>query len=270
MKFRKYGYYVLIALLLIVFVVSAYFVAEYVLDSKEQKHRYDNLASLVSEARTDATENTEPSDGAEPTEEPEGTEAEDAWILPEYREVYQCNSDLVGWLSIDDTDINYPVVQTPDEPDYYLYRDFYGEYNIHGCLYAREQCDINAPSDNITIYGHHMRDGSMFGSLKKYRNKSYWENHSTLRFDTLTEHHTYQIFAVFKTTATLEGFAYHQFVDALDEADFDDFIATCKKLSRTYYDTGITPSYGDKIICLSTCEYTQDYGRFVVAAVMVS
>lgn len=271
MRFRKYAYYVIIILLLIVFVISAFYVGSYILDSREQKEQYNNLAAIVDNARVEATESPENTEATENMQSSDGP-AEDAQsdILPEYREVYEMNSDLVGWLSIDDTQVNYPVVQTPDNPDYYLYRNFEREYNIHGCLYAREECDINTPSDNITIYGHHMRDGTMFGSLEKFRNKTYWEEHSTLRFDTLTEHHTYQIFAVFKTTASVgEGFSYHQFVDAQDKEEFDEFIATCKKLGRDYYDTGITPEYGDKIICLSTCEYTQENGRFVVVAVRI-
>lgn len=265
MKLKQSLYYIIIAVLVIIFTCSAFYVGRYVLDAKEQKEHYDNLAAIVENARA-ATEAPEEDDATIDPEAP--TEETEPSILPEYQELYDMNSDLVGWLSIDGTDINYPVMQTPDEPDYYLHRNFDKEYNVHGCLYAREECDINAPSDNITIYGHHMRDGSMFGSLKNYQKKTYWEDHSTLRFDTLTERHTYQIFAVFKTTATVdEGFAYHQFVDAEDEEAFKDFISTCKGLS--FYKTGITPEYGDKVICLSTCEYSQANGRFVVAAVRI-
>lgn len=272
MKFRKYAYYIIIALLLIIFLISAFYVGSYVLDSREQKTQYNNLAAIVENARTEVTEAAgealKDEDPENAGNSDEASDAEESPILPEYRDVYALNSDLVGWLSIDDTEVNYPVVQTPENPDYYLYRNFEQEYNVHGCLYAREACDVNAPSDNITIYGHHMRDGTMFGSLKYYQKKSYWEEHSTLRFDTLTERHTYEIFAVFKTTASQgEGFAYHQFVDAESEEAFDEFISTCKGLS--FYKTGITPEYGDKIICLSTCEYTQQNGRFVVAAVRI-
>lgn len=273
MKFRKAAYRIIIFLLLIIFLCSAYYVTTYILDSQEQKEAYNDLAAVVEAARqqqgeTETVQSTAPGENAPEAEAP--SEEPESCILPEYRELYAMNDDLVGWISIDDTGINYPVVQTPDRPDYYLYRNFAGEQNIHGCLYVREQCDVNLPSDNVTIYGHHMRDGSMFGGLEKYLKKSYWEEHSTLRFDTLTERHTYQIFAVFRTTASVgEGFSYHQFVDALDEAEFDEFVATCKKLGRDFYDTGITPEYGDKIICLSTCEYTQENGRLVVAAVRI-
>ena len=109
----------------------------------------------------------------------------------------------------------------------------------------------------------------MFACLNDYVYKETWENNPMISFDTLYDYHTYKIFAVFKTTAALgEGFSYHQFVDAANEDDFDDFIATCKDLA--FYETGITPVYGDKIICLSTCEYTLEHGRLVVAAVRIA
>ena len=113
-----------------------------------------------------------------------------------------------------------------------------------------------------------MADGTMFAALNSYTNKNTWDRNSLIFFDTLTEYHTYKIFAVFKTSANVgEGFSYHQFVDADNEAEFDEFVKTCKDLA--FYDTGITPKYGDKLICLSTCEYSQDNGRLVVAAVRI-
>ena len=270
MKSKQVIYYGLIVILLIVFLVSGIYVLRYMIDSEQQQSRYDNLAALVEEARSQATEppvketTPPPEDGStEPTAEP--TEPP---ILTEYEALYELNNDLVGWIRIEDTKLNYPVMQTPESVDYYLHRNFDREYNVHGCIYVREVCDVNKPSDNLTIYGHHMKDGSMFGTLSRYNKKSYWEEHDLIQFDTLTERHTYRIFSVFKTTATLgKGFEYHRFVDAVDEEDFNEFIATCKELA--FYDTGITPVYGDKIICLSTCEYTLQNGRLVVAAVRI-
>ena len=114
-----------------------------------------------------------------------------------------------------------------------------------------------------------MADGSMFAALNSYTSKAAWEKNSLIFFDTLTEYHTYKIFAVFKTSANVgQGFSYHKFVDAENEEEFNEFVSTCKELS--FYDTGITPVYGDKLICLSTCEYTLDNGRLVVAAVRIT
>ncbi|MBP3673558.1 MAG: class B sortase [Oscillospiraceae bacterium] len=268
MKFRKFLFNLLLLILAAIFVISGYQVVTYFLNSKEQRELYSDLASIVEDAKENTpTPNKSEKDEPANTDEPDAPTAEPT-ILPEYQELYTINSDMVGWLKIEDTNINYPVMQTPESTDYYLHHNFFKQDNPGGCLYAREQCDINAPSDNITIYGHHMKDGSMLANLDYYNDQEFYETHSEVTFDTLYEHHTYQIFAVFKTSASVnEGFRYHHFVDADDQEDFDEFIATCKALS--FYDTGITPEYGDKIICLSTCEYTQQNGRLVVAAVRI-
>ena len=265
---RKLLYYALIFILVAALLISGVQVVSYVIDAREQKEAYDELAALVAQSRVETLPPTEPvpDSTTEPTVPAEPTEPTEPVILQEYAPLYEKNPDTVGWIKIDGTPINYPVMQTPDRVDYYLTRDFSGAPNAHGCLYVRETCDVFAPSDNVTIYGHHMKNGSMFAKLDKFRSQSFWEENSTIQFDTLYERHTYTIFAVFTTTATIgEGFPYHRFENAKDEADFDEFIATCKALSL--YDTGVTPVYGDKIICLSTCEYLHTNGRLVVAAV---
>lgn len=264
MKRNSFFYNALIVILSAVFIISGIQVASYLIDSMQQKDTYNELAAIVEQSRGEIT----PPAPVEPeadTTIPADNPTEPV-ILPEYVPLYEKNADTVGWMEIEGTRINYPVMQTPDRPDYYLKRNFNHERSAHGCLYVRESCDVFAPSDNVTIYGHHMKDGSMFADLESFLYQDFWENHPTIRFDTLYEHHTYTIFAVFRTTASLdEGFAYHHFEDAQDEADFDDFISSCKELSL--YDTGITPQYGDKLICLSTCEYTRANGRLVVVAV---
>lgn len=261
---KKWLRIALIVLFSAVFLISGYRLADYFYESKKQASTFDALADMVAAAPTE----TEPAKSAAPTEPGESAPPTISQPLPEYVEVSALNPDMVGWMRIDDTKINYPVMQTPDNPDYYLHTDFYGNYTIHGCLYAEEDCDINLPSDNITIYGHHMGDGSMFAGLMKYKNKSYWEDHRYIVFDTLTEHHTYEIFAVLTTTASKgKGFTYHQFIDAKNQQEFEEFIRDCQQLSL--YDTGIVPCYGNKLITLSTCEYSQQNGRLVVVAVRI-
>lgn len=278
-------YIVLLVIFIAIFLVSGYFLLEYLLDSKEQKALYGDLAQMVSEAR-EAAQQAQPTstapvnDGAAPSEpaaepvtelvtvvDPEtGAEVE---ILPEYADLYLMNTDLVGWIQVDGTNIDYPVTQTPEQSDYYLRTSFQKEYNRHGCIYVQGQCDVNRPSDNLIIYGHCMQDGTMFAELHNFIDQDFWEEHGTFTFDTLTERHTYQIIAVFKTSANLgQGFLYNQFIDAENEAAFDQFVATCKSLA--YYDTGLTAEYGDKLICLSTCEYTLNNGRLVVLAKRIS
>ena len=275
MKLGKIVYIAVIVILIGVFGFSAFQVGSYFLASRQQQNEFDELAAMKEQAAQQATATeettlppeTEPQ--AEETEPQETTEATEPPILQDYAAIYEENNHVVGWIKIEGTKVNYPVMQTPEEPNYYLKRNFNGKYSEHGCIYAREECDINEPSDNITLYGHNMLDGSMFAALLDYEDKATWEYNPLIFFDTLHEYHVYKIFAVFKTTASIdEGFKYHNMIDALDEEDFNNFIATAKELS--FYDTGITPEYGDKIICLSTCEYTLKNGRFVVAAVRIS
>lgn len=185
-------------------------------------------------------------------------------ILAKYYGLYLQNEDMVGWISIPGTTIDYPVMQTVDDANYYLKRGFDREYSALGVPYVQENCRIGE-SDNLIIYGHHIRGRRMFGALESYRSESFFEEHPQIEFDTLTEEAQYQIIAVFKTVAySSQGFRYYDFVDAEDEEEFDAYVAECKRLS--FYDTGETASYGDHLITLSTCEYTATNGRLVVVA----
>ena len=269
MNVKKVIFFVTIVLLLIAFGVSAFMVGNYLVDGKKQEERNEELAQMVEDARQEALEATKPAEQAPAAttgeSEPEATESGEKQILEAYLPLYQLNDDMVGYLQIPGTMLKYPVMQTPDEPNFYLERNFDKQTSVRGAIYAWEAADINEPSDNITMFGHNMADGSMFATLNNYVNKYYWEDNSLIIFDTLYENHTYEIFAALRTNATLgEGFAYHQFVDAENEEEFNEFVETCKKLAL--YDTGITPKYGDKLICLSTCAYHEENGRLVVAA----
>jgi len=188
----------------------------------------------------------------------------DGTALPEYGDLFLQNSDMVGWIKIDGTTINYPVMQTPDNPNYYLKRNFYKEYSDLDVPYVQENCNI-ATSDNLIIYGHHIRGQKMFGALESYKAKGFYEEHRIIQFDTLTEHAEYEVIAVFKTVAySSSGYRYYDFVDAEDESSFDAYVDKCKELSL--YDTGVTAEYGDRLITLSTCEYSTNNGRLVVVA----
>ena len=121
---------------------------------------------------------------------------------------------MVGWISIAGTTINYPVMQSRNNPNFYLKHNFEKEYSYLGTPYVQENCDI-AESDNLVIYGHHIKGGKMFGALEDYKSKSFYEEHKNIQFDTLTEQEEYEIVAVFKTVAySSEGFRYYDFVDA--------------------------------------------------------
>ena len=280
---KKILYYGLIGLFGTAFAVSLVMIGIYFINSNQQAKENDSLSNLRESllanlttapattvtvpGATAATAPTGPSQPPVPTTTvpPVPTEPQ---MLPEQKPFYDMNNDMVGWIYIPGTKVNYPVMQSPDSKDYYLNHSFYKQWSDWGAIYAREDCDINAPSDNITLYGHHMIDKSMFASLDSYKRQSFWQEHQTFSFDTLYERHTYQIFAVFKTTGNIGGFPYHQFVNAADEAEFNKFVADIKAMD--FYETGITAQYGDKLLCLSTCEYTQNNGRFVVVAKRIS
>lgn len=269
---KKWMYNTLICVFVAVFLFSGIMLARYWLDSKAESDQYDDLAALVEQARPSLPA----PDSTAPVEEPKTPwvtihDPETGYpvcILPEYVQPYTMNNDLVGWIQIPGTRLNYPVMQTPDSPDYYLKRNFKKKKNAHGCIYAKEDCDLSE-SDNVTLYGHYMNDGSMFAPLGKYKKKSYWEKHPIIAFDTLTQRNTYEIFAVLLTTATEDkGFRYHTFVKVQSQQEYDDFVSQCKALSL--YDTGITPQYGDRLITLSTCEYSHTNGRLVVVARLIN
>lgn len=268
---KKWIYNALIVFFALMFLVSAGMLIAYFIEGQQQKDRYEDLSSLKGEGspRPSVLQSDDTAQQERPVELVEFTDPETGKtvsMLPEFKDLYLQNNDIIGWLKIPGTVIDYPVMQSgKDDPDYYLYRNFDKENNKRGCLYVWPENDVNAPSDNITIYGHHMRDGSMFAALKKYRKSAFRKENPYIYFDTLTELHTYEVMAVFLTTASVgEGFEYHNFIDAQSEKEFNDFVAQCKKLSL--YKTGVDAKYGDKLICLSTCEYSQTNGRLVVVA----
>lgn len=278
-------YYLLIGIFSCVFLLSAVYLGHYFWTNHQASSGYKNLAALRESLKNEATDATTTPTSPEDTSVPTDTiETTTAPMLPEMEALYQLNNNIVGWLTISGLRVDYPVMQTPYEPNYYLYRDFDGSDSNVGCLYVRESCDVFSPSDNVVIYGHAMKTGDMFGRLAWYREKSYFDSHQTFTFDTLYEHHTYQIFAVFKTSGTYGvGYPYHLFNEAKSEAEFDQFIADVKGAAFTsggyagasFYDTGITPKYGDKLLTLSTCEYSvrdpdgEKNGRFVIMAVRI-
>lgn len=188
----------------------------------------------------------------------------DVAILIEYRELFEQNSDMVGWIQIEGTTVNYPVMKTPDNPDFYIDHNFDKQYSSLGVPYIQENCDLET-SGNIIIYGHHIKGRKLFGALEDYKSESFYDEHKIICFDTLTEHAEYEIVAVFKTVAYSDGgFKYHEYVVLGDEDVFDEYVAACKELSL--YDTGVIAEYGDKLITLSTCEYSSTDGRLVVVA----
>lgn len=187
-------------------------------------------------------------------------------ILPEYKALYAENPDTIGWLRIDGTGIDNVVMYAPDEIDKYLHTDFYGNYSYRGCLFVDEYCDILS-SDNLIIYGHNMKDYSMFGSLMYYVSEDFYRQHKLISFDTIYEKQTYEIVAAIKTELVPEGsggFKYYEYTGSGDEDSFSEYIKFIEE--NKLYDTDAELSPGDKILTLSTCAYHSEDGRFIVVA----
>ena len=186
-----------------------------------------------------------------------------ASMLPELKDIYALNDELVGWINIPDTVIDYPVVQAEDG-EYYLSHDFYGEENVNGQIILDAMCDPYTPSYNLILSGHHMKNGSMFGGLPEYRNRSYWESHKLLEFDSLMERKLYVVFACFYSADYDEdetGFRYNAVIDY--KMDADRWLEEIEE--NQLYDTGIQREFGDEFITLTTCDRARHRnGRFVV------
>lgn len=180
-------------------------------------------------------------------------------------ELYEQNNDIVGWISIEGTVIDYPVMWTPEEGQFYLHKDFNKEYSSSGTLFVDAACTpIGNVSDNVIIYGHNMKAGTMFHSLLEYEDGEYYEEHKYISYDTLDGNGTYEVIAAFRTSTNHDSYDFYSFINAEDEEEFNEFVEEAK--SRTPYTIATTAEYGDKLIMLSTCAYHTTNGRYVVIA----
>lgn len=188
-------------------------------------------------------------------------------MFPEFAELYSQNQDFVGWLEIVDTDINYPVMQTPNDPEYYLRRNFNGEEDSNGTLFVDYRCDLINPTTNTIIFGHNMRSGKMFGPLKKYLDYEYYQAHKTINFKTLYFEEQYEIVGVGLSSVGYSddsSYKYYEFIDAVTGSEFQDFLDNIQSLS--VYDETIDIKSTDKLLTLSTCNSYKEDGRLFVVA----
>ncbi|WP_217560621.1 class B sortase [Paenibacillus sp. GbtcB18] len=184
----------------------------------------------------------------------------------EFQELYERNPDIVGWLKIDGTRIEYPVMQNQQDAQYYLDHDFDKKKSKSGLPFLDAHSRING-SDILLVHGHHMKSGWMFKDLMKYKQESFYKEHAVFQFSTLTEKEEYEIVAVILSKVYRKSddvFKYYQIEKVSTPADFDSYVQNIQKLAL--YDTGVTPRYGDKLIVLSTCEYSTENGRLAVVA----
>ena len=244
-------------LLIVILAISSFFIIKEFAENKKETDIYDELQEIVIEENPDL--NTTNVDTE--IEKSEG-ESSNKYNL---ENIAKINSDVVGWIKIENTNIDYPVMQNGD---YYLHRNIYKNYSSHGTPYLAEYCNIQY-SDNLIIYGHHMNDNSMFAQLDNYKKHSFYEDHKYIKFYSYyngkTIEKTYEVAIAFKTVVYSDkGFKYYNYTNFSDVQELNDFIENCRKLE--FYNTRIDINYGDKLITLSTCEYSQKDGRIVVVA----
>lgn len=273
----------------VVFIISLLNIVRYRSEVKNKELQFENLQSKVAktsetisdvqeqkelklEAKEKTNEQIEEQNEErieEQIEEPIEIqeEPEPLIVLPEYEELYSENEDLIGWIKIEDTVINYPVMQTIDEPTFYIHRDWEKNESFYGLPLIDARCTLE--SENIIIYSHNMKDDKMFGSLEKYCNESFYENHQIIQFDTIYEKAEYQIVAVFLGKVYYdeqpqEGeFIFYNYTN-MNEEEFQEYIENVKE--ESLYDTGETAEYGDQLITLCTCHYHVQNGRLLVVA----
>jgi len=240
-------------------------------DIEEQRKQHDNITVITQE-----TTATTPPETEQTTTE---TEPPPLVMLDSMKSFTEQNPDTAGWLTVNNTYIDNVVVQT-DNNDYYMNKDFYGNYNIAGQLFIDFRCIANDydfnQSDNIIIYGHNQADLTMFGSLKQYKiKKDYTKNfdfycqNPTFKFSNLYEEYTYKIIAMFvievEPYQTRDGviFDYHNYIQfGSKERTFEEFKENI--LARTAVNTGVDFDENDKYMTLSTCSNEFEPSRFVV------
>lgn len=243
MKVRKFIRVFFFLLLVAIIVASSIYILSNLMQEKKQQNDFEEIQEIVED-------NTK--------EESDSENSIDLYNL------YLINNDVVGWIRIEGTNINYPVMQNSE---YYLRRNIYKEYSTYGTPFLADYCNINL-SDNLIIYGHHIKSGMMFADLDKYKSYDNYLNHKTIKLyklqGTETIEEEYKIISCFKTTVNKGGFKYYNFFNATSEADYNSFLEQCRELS--FYNTEDTAKYRDKLITLSTCEYSLNNGRMVVVA----
>lgn len=205
----------------------------------------------------------------EPTEAPTETvpvETEPV-MLAYLAELYEKNQDVAGWIKIEDTVIDYPVVYTPENQNKYVYMNLDGQYSYAGEIIMDVRCTIDPESTNVILHGHNMKNGSMFNSIMNYEKQEYWEEHPIIRYSTLYEEREYMVIAAYRDKIywpEIDNFKFYEFSNPETEEEFNegmDYI-----MERAAYDTGLTAEFGDRLLLLVTCAYHTDNGRFIVVA----
>lgn len=244
---------------LLAFTSIGYFIFYYAnIDSSEK--RMQEIAGLVGSTALSGQDGTATANIVNP-DNPDAPP-----ILEQYQTLYNSNKRLIGWLKIDDTNIDYPVMQC-DDNEFYLSHNFDSEEDKAGAIFLDCNCDVLKKNDNMIIYGHHLTSGRMFSQLGDYEKQSFFEKHQYIQFDTIYEQRLYQVMFAFRSKVYNEDdvvFKYYQFINANSEEEFNSYMLEMN--DKSFYETGVWAFYGDELLTLSTCDYHEDNGRFVVVA----
>lgn len=240
----------ILILLIAVFLYSGYQLGTYIYDGYISRNLNDRLKVQYEEAQLALQEQTE------------GERSEEK-LKQLYRERFdqllEMNSDIVGWISIEDTGIDYAVVQSNDN-DYYLNHNALKQSSARGSIFM-DYRNTNVNEDlHTVIYGHHMKDGSMFGELSQYKDATYYEEHKLITFEGVQEEVQYQIFSVYIYSPQDQFFEY----EFADEEEYSNYLEKIKQKSR--YDTGVQVSTEDQLLTLVTCTYEVHDARFIIHA----
>ena len=223
---------------------------------------------------TDAVLTTWPT----PTERPEAslppievnvgsTESGEMEMLPHMQNWYSKNIDVIGYLRIPETRIDNVVMYTPEDSTKYLYHNIEGKFRASGELLLDTRCNVDPESTVLMIHGHNMVNGTKFHDLLSYTVKDYWKTHSKVYYTTLYEEREYEVFAAFYDKVydvDADVFKFYEFINPQTEEEYNEGISYFK--SRSKFDSGITPEFGQRLLMLVTCEYSTPNGRFVVVA----
>ncbi|MDO5557919.1 MAG: class B sortase [Clostridia bacterium] len=237
----------LIVILSIIFILSASYIVWNIIDSKKAKNMDDLL------------------DEIEISEEHSGDKTEMMLKIEELRKI---NEEIVGWVKIEGTDISFPVLQGKDN-SFYLTHNYKKEHSGFGSIFLDKDYDFSKPSSNLLIYGHRdTKGGTMFEGLVNYKNEDFYREHPNIKFATTQEDSEYEIISVFLSRVYYKSeknvFRYYFFVDAENEKEYNDYVENSKKASM--YNIDKTANFGDQLLTLSTCEYSQEDGRLAIVA----
>lgn len=243
-KFKK----IILILITIIFITCIIYISVYFYNSYKDKNINDNILNNVNVDSTKVTEQK-----TERMLQLEGLQKE--------------NSEIIGWLEIEGTNINYPVLQGTDN-EFYMKNNYKKEKSKNGSIFLDKSYNWDIPSSNLLVYGHNNKNGTMFQDLLKYKKEDFYKEHTKIKFTTNKEDSVYEIMSVFYSRVYYKNeknvFRYYYFVNAENEQEYNDFVNNAKKAS--IYDTGITAEYGEQLLTLSTCSYHTEDGRFVVVA----